>query len=240
MVNSKAFSFCSAVLATGLLLAFGSAYGAPPGWSTWAQVVEQEAAEAPPPAPASNSKTTNGATAGLVIALGLEYSWSYLHPGGDSLDDTYEAYGYPNHFGTTSDLNGVVELAYSTGRLFELGGHLGFNGVIARSGDFPGAVRVSNEVGAYVRLTPQVAGGGTAAFRAGAGVLLGRFVFRGIEDQYSMPYVRPAICVGVPNGREGGEFCMGWTYAAAADGLGPGEELPFGGLDLTIMVRFAP
>ena len=48
VVNPKAFSFCSAVLATGLLLALSSAHGAPPGWSTWAQVVEQEAAEASP------------------------------------------------------------------------------------------------------------------------------------------------------------------------------------------------
>jgi len=223
-----------------LFLSFTSAYGAPPGWLTWAQVVEQEAAEAPPPAPAPSTGTTLGAKAGLVIGLGLEHTWSYLHPGGDSLDDTYEAYGYPNHFGSTSDINGLVELAYSTGSVFEIGGHLGFNGLLARGGDFPGAVRVSNEVGAYVRFTPEVNGDATAAFRAGAGVLLGSFVFRGIEDKYSMPYVRPAVCVGAPNGQQGGEFCMGWTYAAATDGLDAGEDLPFGGLDLTITVRFAP
>ena len=211
---------------------------AAPTAPAWTQETAAPPAETTPVAPITS--TTQEAPSPFSLGVSLEYVWMYLHPGADALHDTFEAYGYTDEFGSSMDLNIGLDLGISVAEKLEIGGHYGLNNLAARMLDIEGAVRISQEVGGYLRFVPYKTGILATALRLEGGVLLGKFTFRGVEDVYSMPYIRPAFCSVILGSQVSGDLCSGWTYAAAQDGLAPGENLPFGGFDVTITIRLTP
>ncbi len=175
----------------------------------------------------------------LVLVFGFEVVWGQLHPGGDALAETYEAYGYEETLDALMNFNVLAELLFAVVEDFEFGGHVAYDGLLPQTADHEVDLSAV-EVGAVLRYRIPAVRFLAPGFRLEAGVLFADFEVALKSDTYTTPYVRPAFCLGSAAGASGMELTLGWTYAQAADGLGPGEALPLGGLDFGVLVRFAP
>ncbi|MCC6999208.1 MAG: hypothetical protein IT370_31645 [Deltaproteobacteria bacterium] len=185
----------------------------------------------PPPAPSRRR--------GPQVGLGLGYRVPMLSPGGKKVGEALQAYGY-DEGGLGFLFETQIDLVWRYSREIDVGARAGYamNFWDPTSGDADAAELSLDvaEVGALVRMHPSRRV--PFAFQFGAGVLLATTTLRGEHDSELVPFVRAELRVVMSTARVSPWVSFGYTLASWGDALGPGVDLPLGGLGIEAGFRF--
>lgn len=185
----------------------------------------------PPPAPSRRT--------GPQVALGLGYRVPMLSPGGKQVGEALQAYGY-DEGGLGFLFETLVDLAWQVRPQTDLvvrGGYA-MNFWDPTSGDADAAELSLDvaELGGMVRLRPSRRA--PITFQLGAGVLLATTSLRGEHDSEIVPFARAEMRVVMSASRVSPWVSFGYTLANWRDALGPGVDLPLGGLGIEAGLTF--
>ena len=175
----------------------------------------------------------------VVIAVGAEGIWGWMHPFGDDLQETLLVYDLDPRSGLFN-MNVVTEVLFSLSRQIEAGVHLSYNGFLDVGSE---ASLTCQEIGGVGRLLVGKTRGAEyseVGFRVEAGLMRANFEVNRVSDVHLTGFVRPALSLGGGRGNVGYEFTFGWTFAQVSDGLGPGTVLTLGGMDVGFLIRVSP
>lgn len=185
----------------------------------------------PPPAPSRRR--------GPQVAIGLGYRVPMLSPGGKKVGEALMAYGY-DEGGLGFLFETQVDLAWQWSAQTDLVARAGYAMDFwdPTSGDADAAELSLDvaELGGMVRLHPSRRA--PITFQLGAGVLLATTTLRGEHDSAMVPFARAEMRVVMSAARVAPWVSFGYTLANWGDALGPGVDLPLGGLGIQAGLTF--